>query len=293
MKSAVLLSLAIATPLFAAPVAALQPRTQAATQQALQPTIQPTTQPAIQPSIQLPAVHTSRPVPALLVVGGFESAGKVLSLLHPKMPVALASFDYPFQASRDLKFPQSLRDLPEAKQVFPKTVAGIHELVDRLTKMPEIDPRRIIIVGASFGAPFALAAAAQDPRISGIVIVHGFGKLADTAENVLIRAWRPRWGFLARPFAWTLSRALWAYLDPPKPEDMAERLSSNQHVLMISAEEDSFVPREATDSLAQALTHSAAAVKRISMPGGHLMPGSDSLIAEIEARIEAWLLAAF
>src|SRR4051812_27080408 len=63
-------------------------------------------------------------VPVLLVFGGFESADEVLSLLHPDVCVGLASFNYPFSAPRQLRFPESLRALPEAKALYRQTVRG-------------------------------------------------------------------------------------------------------------------------------------------------------------------------
>lgn len=228
-------------------------------------------------------------MPALLVFGGFESAAEVLSLLKPKIPVVLASFDYPFKASRQLSFPGSLKDLPEAKRVFPDTVAGIHELVNRVRALPQVDPSRIFLVGASFGAPFALAAAAEQAKISGLVIVQGFGKLAETARSVLLRAWLPRYGWIARPASWLLVQGLDWYLGVRDPEWYAERVPRGLRVLMIAAENDSFVPLESTESLASALLRAGSVLERVQLPGDHLKPGSDREIDAIGTRIQDWI----
>lgn len=228
-------------------------------------------------------------VPVLLIFGGFESAGRVLDLLHPDIPIVLASFDYPFPADRRFRFPESLKWLPEAKRLQQRTVSGILDLTEQLKTLPEVDPRRIVVAGASFGAPFALAAAARSPDISLVVAVHGFGQVPRTAERLLARAWLPYLGILARPSAWTLSRLLWLYLWPESPEESASRLRENQTILLISADHDSFVPTESSDSLWAAIERSSASSSRVRMPTDHLMPGSEALIADIVARIEAWL----
>jgi pimeloyl-ACP methyl ester carboxylesterase len=228
-------------------------------------------------------------VPAFLVFGGFESAAQVLGLLHPHRAVALASFDYPFSGSRDLKFPGGLLVLPEAKRVFPKTQLGIAQLVRELKKRPEIDAEKIVIIGASFGAPFAVAAAAWIPGIKGVVLVHGFGHVAETAEHVILRSWLPRYGWMARPPAWLLSRLAWLYLGVDSPEDSARELREDQRVLMITALSDSFVPRESSDALWSALSDSKAQLTRKLMPTDHLLPGSDRLIDEIVSDVENWL----
>jgi dienelactone hydrolase len=232
---------------------------------------------------------TGRSLPVFLVFGGFERADQVLDLLQPEFPVALASFDYPFEGSRELRFPESLKRLPAAKRLFPETVEGIRLLANELKSRPGLDPRKVFVVGASFGSPFALAAAADNPDVSGLVIVHGFGRIAETAENVLLRSWRPHYGWLAEPLAWLLSRSLWAYLDLPGPEDYARRLARRQRVLMITAARDSFIPPESSDSLWNALQESPAHLERLDLPGDHLMPGSDSLIRRMMREIRSWL----
>lgn len=228
-------------------------------------------------------------VPVFLVFGGFESAAQVLGLLHPHQPVALASFDYPFTGSRDLRFPGGLLALPEAKQVFPRTQRGISQLVRQLQKRPEIDASRVVIIGASFGAPFAVAAAAWTPGIKGVVLVHGFGQIPSTAEHVILKSWLPRYGWAARLPAWILSRLTWIYLGVESPEESARELREGQQVLMITALGDTFIPRESSDSLWNALRESKANLTRKLMPTDHLQPGSERLIDEIIADVESWM----
>jgi dienelactone hydrolase len=227
--------------------------------------------------------------PVLLVFGGFEEAGHVLDLIHPSVPIIVASFDYPFEAPRKFEFPGSLRFAPQAKQAVHETIEGIEVLCRELRKRKDVDPDRITLVGASFGAPFALTAAAHDPEISGVVLVHGFGDVPNTIEHVALRSWQPRIGFLARPLAWVLSRLGWWYLKAPVPEREARLLEPSQRVLMITAEDDSFVPAESSDALWQALQNSLAQRERILMPGDHLQPGSKALLHKISEIVTSWM----
>ncbi|MEK6579152.1 MAG: dienelactone hydrolase family protein [Bdellovibrionota bacterium] len=230
-------------------------------------------------------------LPVLLIFGGFEDAAHVLDLVRTDFQIALASFDYPFEAPRRFEFPSSLKFLPEAKALFPKSIRGIAELVKILKKRSDIDPKRVTLLGASFGAPFAVAAAAYDPSIAGLVVVHGFGLGQRTLENVLLRSWIPRLGWIAHPLAWIASRLGWYYLDIPAPESLARLLRANQSVFMITAEKDSFIPREAADALWTGFQNSGAQVTRTAMPTDHLMPGSDKIIDEIIKQIERWMSA--
>jgi dienelactone hydrolase len=229
-------------------------------------------------------------VPGVMIFGGFESAARVLELIQPETPVVLASFDYPYSAPRVFKFPDSLKTAPEAKLLFPRTLDGIHSLVDELLRRPEVDPNRILIVGASFGAPFAVAAAERDPRIRDIALLHGFGKIPETVEHVIDRSWSRKFGVWARPLAWLSSRLGWIYLNLDPPENSARKLRPDQNVLMITALEDSFIPRESSDSLWNAISSSRTRHSRILMQGDHLMPGSEALIRELMRKVQAWLL---
>lgn len=243
----------------------------------------------VEATIRLPGcLKVGQKVPVFLIFGGFESAGRVLDLIHPIGPLALASFDYPFTASRKLELRDGAKILREGRALYPETVRGMINLVSALKRMPEVDPRRITAIGASFGAPFVLGAAARDSDISGVVLVHGFGRIPQTAEHVILRSWLPKYGWSARPLAWLVSRMGWLLLDSEMPESEAAKLSSKQRVLMITAKDDSFIPRESSDSLWAALEKSQSLKSRVIMPGDHLMPGSNRLIDQIMHKIEAW-----
>lgn len=231
--------------------------------------------------------------PALLVFGGFQEAAKVLTLLSPDFPIILASFDYPFSPPRKFEFPGSLRFGPEVKAMGVGTLEGIRHLRAKLSERPDVDPAKITVVGASLGAPFAVAAAAQDPALKGLVIVHGFGDLSKTAMHQLGRSWERKWVGWKKPLAWPLAWLVaqfggW-YLDFPEPETMAGQLRTGQSALMIQASEDTFIPKECSDSLWNGLQKSSAQVERWVMPGDHIQPGSDRLIKEIMMRIAGWM----
>ena len=228
-------------------------------------------------------------LPVLLIFGGFEEAANVLDLLDPQIPAIISSFDYPFKPPRRFEFPESLAYLPRAKTAIHETIAGIEELVTQLKKRSDVDPNRITIVGASFGAPFALAAAASDPEISGVVLVHGFGDIPGTATELLKRKWKPYLGFVAQPLAWMLTYGTWLYFETPSPEDYMKKLLPSQHLLLISAENDTRLPQKAVSSLWDSAKKARAEHEQIVVAGDHLDPGGDKPIKEITGLITEWL----
>lgn len=224
-------------------------------------------------------------LPAVIVLGGFETAGRVLDLLDPKKPVVLASFDYPFDGSKKFKFPRSLGDGGKLKAGIPRTLAAITELNARLRARAQVDPAKVCVLGASFGAPFALRAAAQDPKVSCVVLVHGFADVKGTMRHRL----RQQWGFWGAVPAWLVSRLAWLYLRPPRPERDAASLRAGQRVLVIEAGQDTIIPAASRELLWRSLKSSQADVSRIVMPGDHLRPGSDAQIQEIMRLVGEWL----
>lgn len=240
-------------------------------------------------TLKIPKTAGGKKLPALLIFGGFQEAARVLELVHPKQPVVLASFDYPFSPPRKFEFPGSLKFLPEAKKMIHETLTGISRLREILVQRPEVDPQRIVLVGASLGAPFAVIGASRDPGFAGVAIIHGFGQVPKTASHQLIKKWKERWGWFAYPAAWSLIWPTWWYIGVEEPEEAAERLKSHQKILMISAEADSFIPATASEALWQSVTKSLASHNRLIMQGDHLQPGSDQLIEKILGHVSEWM----
>lgn len=226
--------------------------------------------------------------PAIMLFGGFRNAATVLDRVHTEEPVIWASFDYPFEAPRKFEFPDSLKLAPQMRAAIHGTFEGVGKLYAELKKHPEIDPARITVVGGSAGAPFAIVGAAQH-GIPGVVLVQGFGDATRVVQHLLARKYEERWGAWARGPAWLLATWILWYCEVPDIAAHARALKPPQKVLMIAAQQDDFVPKEASDVLWQALQESGALHERIELPGRHLRTGSADEAAEILQRAMAWM----
>jgi dienelactone hydrolase len=219
--------------------------------------------------------------PVWIIFGGFEEAGRVLELIHPKDAVILASFDYPYDGKRTFEFPDTILEAGKLKQSLKDTNDAILKWVELLKARKDVDRTQIVIIGASFGAPFAIRAASRTQDLDTLVIVHGFANVRATISHRLASIWSRRLGFLSSPAAWIASSVVDGVLDPPEPLDDAPRLMASQMALMIEATDDTFIPFKARESLWRALLKSGAQVRRIQMPGEHLQPGGTDLIDRI------------
>jgi len=229
-------------------------------------------------------------LPLVLIFGGFETAGEVLTLINPAKPVILASFDYPFRAPRKLRFPESLGLAPHAKQALHQTREAIPLVIQKfIADRADVDPDRVVVIGASFGAPFALYAAMDSPEVDAVAIVHGFGDVPGTIQHRLRQIWGPKYGVWADVLAWPFAHLGWWYLALPSPSEAAGRLRENQRALLIEATEDHFIPSESRAVLREALMGSAARTTIQSVSGDHLQPGAVAQLRDIFRRIETWL----
>jgi dienelactone hydrolase len=240
--------------------------------------------------IKKPAAAAPRRLPALIVLGGFETGARALDLIEPDVPVALATFEYPYSGPRRFRFPRSLIDAPRAKAAVAETPFDARALHRFLLAQRYVDPSRVCVVGASFGAPFALRAAADDPALKCLILVHAFADVEGTAAHRMRQLWSGRLGPLTRPAAWILSRLLVSYLAPPRPEDDAARLRAGQRVLVVEAGGDTLIPAASRDLLWRRLQASRADARRVVLPGEHLLAGrSPQAVSGIMAEVERWL----
>lgn len=243
----------------------------------------------IEATLRVPDAAGPGKLPALMLFGGFRSAARVLDKVRTPRPLIWASFDYPFDPPRKFSFPRSLGHAPEARAAIHASFEGIEKLYHALAAHPRVDASRITVAGASAGAPFATVGAARAP-IPGVILVQGLGDAPAVIENLIARKYRAKYGDWVRwPSRWL---ALWInwYCEIPDIAAQARKLRSSQRVLMITATEDDFIPKAATEALWAALEQSDAMHERIDIEGIHLGVGNDDArIADILERSMRWM----
>jgi fermentation-respiration switch protein FrsA (DUF1100 family) len=126
----------------------------------------------------------------------------------------------------------------------------------------------MVLVGVSYGVPFA-AAAGVDTLFRGVALHHGGADLALLLrsnlpiENALLRSALARWG------AW--------YFRALEPARHVGRISPRP-LLLINGTEDELIPRASVDRLRAS---AGQPVRQIWLQHGHLMPGEDTHVREL------------
>ncbi|MFP4499645.1 MAG: alpha/beta hydrolase [Candidatus Hydrogenedentota bacterium] len=111
------------------------------------------------------------------ITGPFNEAG-----------FAMITFDQLMQGERDL--PDDTPYLMQAKAFRRRasaTVIDARRVVDYLESRDDIDPSRIYLVGASYGAITGSVAAAKDERFKAAVLVYGGGDISKMLGAPMIR----------------------------------------------------------------------------------------------------------
>ncbi len=181
----------------------------------------------------------------LFVILGGQRAGKDAALLFPDTRgTVVAAIEYPYHGAPNPKGVAVVGQVPAIRRAILDTPPALILALDHLLAMPDVDPTRVELIGASFGAPFAAVVAALDQRVARLWLLHaaadpyrllehnmhkyiGVAPLRAAvagAANVLIAG--PR-----------LDPARWVARVAPRP------------VIMINALEDERIPRALVDRL--------------------------------------------
>jgi len=140
----------------------------------------------------MPMIRRGKRIPAVIFLHGIGQNKNFLKDINApfnQVGFALVCFDQYTQGERKLLGKQSFLARYKAfAQRAAKTVNETRRLIDYLSAHPDIDPQRIYLVGASYGAVTGTIVMAKDKRLQAGVLVYGGGdyrKLLDSYANHL------------------------------------------------------------------------------------------------------------
>lgn len=139
-------------------------------------------------------------LPAIVLLHGSHQEKEMIEEVCTPFNAAgfvVACFDQHMRGERKLKGGALATALAFRERTW-KTVHDARRLIDYLVTRPDIDPDRIYLVGASYGAVTGTSVLAQEPRIKAAVLIVGGGnlRLLGRAPDVLREL--PSW---IHPFA--------------------------------------------------------------------------------------------
>lgn len=139
----------------------------------------------------MPKKADGKRMPAVVFLHGIGQNKNFLKELAPpfcQTGFMLLSFDQFMQGERKLpKGTSGLASLQAFRERPWKTVNETRRLVDWLADHPDVDARRIYLVGASYGAITGSTVLAKDKRLRAGVMVYGGGDLGKLVDSVATR----------------------------------------------------------------------------------------------------------
>ena len=217
---------------------------------------------------------SSRPQPVLIVLGGHRTGSDAVELFGDVGQHAVVGIDYPYDGPQKVKGALPIaKTIPKARQAFLDTVPAVSLVVDWLVEQSWVDRRRIFLIGASLGVPFATTATGRDQRIAGLILVHGAADNRQWLQTQVAR--RIDTEILHYPLATVLH---WLAYGPVL--DTREHIArvSPRPVLIIGAKEDERTPAGQSELLFEA----AGEPRRLRFTAGqHIQPNRKEIIAEL------------
>jgi len=219
--------------------------------------------------------------PAIIILGARKLGRRHVDLTPIEeefQKVILVSMDYP----------EPLRSRP-AKNILAMrgaafdAVASVMLLVDYLAGRPDVDARRISLIGGSIGAPVAIIAGAIDERIRGVAAGYGGGPQRKLFSHMIGSRLHPSWisaalGAVAGHFlAWTLT---------PLDSIRYAPMISPRPLLLINGDRDDMIPRENAKELYLAAREPK---EQIWLPSRHIGTRQEDLIREAIHLTVKWL----
>jgi len=215
-----------------------------------------------------------------VMLGGLDTGERASLLLPETSGVNALAVGWPWRGPLKLSPKQFISRLPQIQRAALRSAAVLALGAEAAARVPEVDASRVVLVGASLGAPPALAALRLTRVPDALVLLDGAADL-----GALIRAGLMHEGWPAAKAAPTAALAyglVWP-LEPSLHTAAAARLP----VLLINGLHDERLPRACVDKLRASLPSATVRWRK----GGHLDPGQPDMIARITAEAEGWLRA--
>jgi len=215
-----------------------------------------------------PQAWGTAPLPAVVLVAGRETGRQAAAAIPGPLEGVVLAVEYPAVIPETLAPGEALRQLPAMRRSAYRMPGILRGAITSLQTDPEIDGSRIILIGVSFGVPFA-APAARDERLAGVGLHYGGADLAAILRRNLDvePAW---WRGILSWFGATVFRRL-------EPGHHVGHISPTP-LLIINGMYDYRIPEESVELLVE---RAREPVRFINLPTDHLMPGDAELMREL------------
>lgn len=202
------------------------------------------------------------PFPCIIFLHGIGQDKSFLDRIAPMFTdagFAIASFDQYTRGERKIPGLGLVRGVLALRRRAALTVIETRRLVDYLQTRPDIAPKRIYLLGASFGAITGATAAAFEPRIRAVVLTYGGGDIAKLLDSK--QAFKEVGDWIV------VLKYVGAYLFAPADPIRYVKEISPRPILFQNGKDDTIVPPASARALFQAAGQPKTATW---YPGDHI-----------------------
>ncbi len=220
--------------------------------------------------------HVMRPWTVVLM-GGLHTGDRAALVLPDDTPANALAVDWPWRGPRKMSVMRFVFSLPAIREALLCSPAAMASGLEAVARSGEVDTSRIVALGASMGAPVALAALRVSNDARALVLIDGGAGL-----DVLLRAEAARY-LPAWVAAWAGPLAAWLVrpLEPALHAPVARTLPT----LLINARADERLPPGVIERLHAALPNAEVRWRESQ----HIRPDRSEMIREMTAGIVSWL----
>jgi len=178
--------------------------------------------------------RATRPLPAVFILAGVETGRDSLDLIDDRDDLLLLSMNYPHGEAMALTGFGLLTAPFALRRMASETLEGGVLAIDYLSKRPDVDQERIILLGVSVGSVLITSLAAEDRRADAVVLIYGGGDLGGLARTNLRE--KPWW-----VPDWIIGPAVRTFLGEFEPLAHVEKIAP-RYFLMVSSRQDEMFP---------------------------------------------------
>jgi len=207
--------------------------------------------------------------PLVILLGGHRTGRDAVHLIGDTRGTVVAALSYPYRGNHRVKGWAIVPEIPAIRSAILDTPAAVLLALDYLADQPDIDRERIEAVGVSLGAPFVTIAAALDPRIARVWVVHGSGGAYTPLEFNLRRQ------LGSRAASVPIAGLATMLISGPRlaPERWVGDIAPRP-LVMINAIDDERLPRA---SIARLYESAGEPKEQIWVAGGHVRSEADAV----------------
>lgn len=219
--------------------------------------------------LRVPATPPGTTRPAVIVLGGLGTGRRAAHLVRAREPHVVLGLDYPWAGSSRPSLFEIVRSLPEIRHSVLRTPAALFLAADYLGGRPDTRGDDLVLIGASFGVPFAATAGALDPRFRSVLLLYGGG------DNRNLIAWNLERRYPAAP-EWFADAAA-AVVAPVEPLCYVGAIAPRR-IVMVNGRRDERIPVASARLLYEAAREPKTLVW---LDAAHISPRNDSLLQAI------------